>query len=98
MYCAMTRYQAEPKSLDEVAKIFKEEEVPLASKQPGFKGAYLLTKPSGIFMILNMWDTEEQANAWPQNPKNQEVAARIRSLLSGIRSTARDGYEVQVQA
>jgi heme-degrading monooxygenase HmoA len=95
----VVRYQADPENLDEVAKVFKEEAVPVASKQPGFKGAYLLTKPNGIFMILNMWDTEEQANAWPQNPKNQEVAARIRALLGRYsRGTARDGYDVQVQA
>jgi heme-degrading monooxygenase HmoA len=98
MYCLATRYQADPANLDEVTRIFKEEEVPLASSQPGYKGAYLLAKPSGIIMIMNMWDTEEQANAWPQNPKNQEIAARIRSLLSGLRSTARDGYDVRVQA
>ncbi len=98
MYCLAMRYQAEPKNLDEIARIIKDEVVPLVSRQPGFKGVYLLTKPSGIFMILNMWDTEEQANAWPQNPQNQEIAARIRALLSGIRSTARDGYDVRVQA
>ena len=99
MYCIATRYQAETKNLDEVVRIFKEEEVPVASRQPGFKGAYLLTKQSGIFMIMNMWDTEEQANAWPQNPKHQEVAAHIRALLGRYsRGTARDGYDVRVQA
>ncbi len=98
MYCIATRYQAVPENLDELVRIFKEEEVPVASRQPGFKGAYLMTKPSGIFMIMNIWDTEEQANAWPQTPQHQEVAAHLRPLLTGLRSTSRDGYDVQVRA
>ena len=93
MLCLVSRYQTSPQSLDEVARIFKEQAVPLVSRQTGFKGVYLMTKPNGEFMILNIWDTEEQANAWPQNPKHQQVVAQLKPLLSG--SPARDGYDVK---
>ena len=97
MYCLASRYQAAPEKLDEVVRLFKEEAAPLVSRQPGFKGVYLLTKPNGVFMVLNVWDTEEQANGWPQNPEHQKVAGALRPLLSGMGGGSRDGYDVQVQ-
>jgi heme-degrading monooxygenase HmoA len=92
MFCLASRYQTSPESLGEVARIFKEQAVPLVSRQTGFKGVYLMTKPDGDFMVLNIWDTEEQANAWPQNPEHQRVGAQLRPLLKG--APARDGYGI----
>jgi heme-degrading monooxygenase HmoA len=93
MFCLASRYQTSPQNLDQVAKIFKEQAVPLVSRQQGFKGVYLMAKSSGDFMVLNIWDTEEQANAWPQNPEHQKVTAQLKPLLSG--APTRDGYEVR---
>jgi heme-degrading monooxygenase HmoA len=83
-------------NLNQVAKIFQEQAVPLVSRQPGFKGVYLMTKSSGEFMVLNIWDTEAQANAWPQNPEHQKVVAQLRPLLAG--APAREGFEVRAHA
>jgi heme-degrading monooxygenase HmoA len=83
-------------NLNKVAKIFQEQAVPLVSRQPGFKGVYLMTKSSGEFMVLNIWDTEAQANAWPQNPEHQKVVAQLRPLLTG--TPAREGFEVRAHA
>jgi heme-degrading monooxygenase HmoA len=55
-----------------------------------------MAKESGDFMILNIWDTEEQATGWPQNPEHQKVVAQLRPLLSG--APARDVYEVRAHA
>jgi heme-degrading monooxygenase HmoA len=93
MFCLASRYQTSPQNLDQVTKIFQEQAVPLVSHQRGFKGVYLVTKPSGDFMVLNIWDTEEQANAWPQNPEHQKVTAQLRPMLSG--APVRDGYTVR---
>jgi heme-degrading monooxygenase HmoA len=93
MFCLASRYQTSQQNLDQVAKIFKEQAVPLVSRQGGFKGVYLMTKSSGDFMVLNIWDTEEQANAWPQHPEHQKVVAQLKPLLTG--SPARDGYDVR---
>jgi heme-degrading monooxygenase HmoA len=95
MFCLASRYQTSPESVREVGKIFKEQALPLVSRQPGFKGVYLLTKPTGDLMVLNIWDTEAQANAWPQNPEHQKIAAQLKPLFKGPPS--RDGYEVSVQ-
>jgi len=93
MFCLASRYQTSPQNLDQVTKIFQEQAVPLVSRQRGFKGVYLMTKANGDFMVLNIWDTEEQANAWPQNPEHQKVTAQLRPLLSSV--PVRDGYEVR---
>ena len=61
-----SRYQTKPESLDKVAQIFQKEAVPLVSRQAGSRGVYLMTKPTGESMILNIWETEQQANVWPQ--------------------------------
>ena len=96
MFCSASRYQTQPESVSEVVRIMREHALPLVSRQPGFRGVYLLTKPNGEFMILNIWDTEEQAIAWQQHPEHQPVRAQLKPLLSG--GPARDGYEVQAYA
>jgi len=95
MFCLASRYQTSTENLDQVAKIFQEQALPLVSSQAGFRGVYLMTKASGDFMVLNIWDTEEQANAWPQYPEHQKVVAQLKPLLTG--SPARDGYEVRAR-
>jgi len=92
MFCLASRYETSPQSLDEVARIFREQAIPLVSHQPGFKGVYLMTKPDGQFTVMNVWDTEAQANAWPQNPEHQKVVAQLKLLLSGV--PVRDAYEI----
>ena len=96
MYCMASRYQASPQSVDEIIRIFQEQAVPLVSRQPGFRGVYLMTKPEGQLLILNIWDTEEQAVSWPQNPKHIEVVSKLRSLFQG--APVRDGYTVSAHA
>jgi heme-degrading monooxygenase HmoA len=96
MFCLASRYQVSPENIGKVVKLFQEQAVPLVSKQRGFKGVYLMTKPSGEFMVLNIWDTEKQANDWPQNPEHMKVAGQLKPLLSG--APGRDGYEVSAHA
>ena len=96
MFCLASRYQTSPQNLDQIAKIFQEQAVPLVSRQTGFKGVYLMTKSSGEFMVLNIWDTEAQANTWPQNPEHQKVSSQLRPLLAG--APTREGFEVRAQA
>jgi len=59
-------------------KAYREQTIPPVSRQPGFRGVYLMTKPDGQFMVMNIWYTEAQANAWPQNPEHQKVVAQLR--------------------
>jgi len=90
VFCLGSRYQASPNNLHGVTQIFKEQAVPLVSRQTGFEEVYLMTRPSGELMVLDIRDTEDQANAWPQNSQHQQVAAQLKPLLSG--APVRDGY------
>lgn len=96
MFCLASSYQTSSGSLTQVVQIFKTQALPLVSRQPGFKGVYLMTKPNGEFMVLNIWDTEEQANAWPQNPEHQKIVEQLKPLLEG--APTRGGYEVSAHA
>jgi len=69
-----SKYQTSPDNLDKVAGIFKDKALPLVSHQLGFKGVYLLTEATGDFMVLNIWDTEQQATTWPQHPERRTGA------------------------
>ena len=93
MFCLASRYQTSPENLDQIARIFNEQAVPLVSKQPGFKGVYLMVQPNGAFMVLNIWENTEQAEAWPQNQEHQKIAAELKPLLSGAPS--REGFEIR---
>lgn len=96
MFCRVACYQTQPQSVNEIARVFREQVVPLTSRQPGFKGMYLLTKATGELMLLGIWDTEAQANVWSQNPEHLQLVAQIRPLMSG--APKRDSYEVQAHA
>ena len=92
MFCLASRYETQPQRIGEVVRIFQQQALPLVSRQPGFKGVCLLTKKTGEFMVLNIWETEAQATAWPVNPEHQKVAGQLKPLLAG--APQRDGYEV----
>jgi heme-degrading monooxygenase HmoA len=82
MFCLASRYHTHSEYLDEIAQIFKEQALPLVSCQKGFKGIYFMTKPTGEFIVLNIWDTEEQANAWPQSPEHLKIVSQLKPLLN----------------
>lgn len=80
MFCAVANDQALPENLDKLTKLFNEKSIPLQKKWPGFRGVYLVAKPSGEFMILGMWDSEEQANAWLASPEHIALGGQVDAL------------------
>ena len=76
MYCLVANYQTNDKNLNEVIKLFQNQAIPMVAKQPGFKGVYFLTKTTGELMLLNIWDTEQQATAWAQDSEQQKISDR----------------------
>ena len=96
MFCLTSRFQTSSEGLVEVARIFQGQVLPLASHQPGFKGVYLMAKPDGEFMVLDIFDTEEQINAWLESPEHEQIVGQLQPLLCGVLGS--DGYEVQALA
>lgn len=92
MFCLASQYQTSPDNLSQVTRIFNEQAIPLVSRQPGFRGVFLMAQPHGTFMVLNIWENKEQAEAWPQNPEHQQVVGQLKPLLS--KAAIREGYGV----
>ena len=96
MFCTISRFQAAPESLEEIARTFKVQYVPIASHQPGFKKNYLLTRPDGKFTIINIWDSKEQADEWFKNAEYQNIIFQLRPLLNSAESP--EGYKIAARS
>jgi heme-degrading monooxygenase HmoA len=96
MFCSVASLKASPQNLDKIVKHFQDHGIPMVSSQEGFKSVYLAAKPSGEFMIINIWDTEEHANAWRNNPEHHEMAKPLDALTIG--EPVFDAYELRAHA
>ena len=95
MFCLVSHSKTPSEGLGKVEQVFREQVIPLISSQPGFKGVCFMTRPSGEFVSLSIWDTEEQANSWPQNQEHQKLIIQLKDLLIG--APEREVFQVQAQ-
>lgn len=93
MFCKTNRNQVSAENLGKLTKFFKEQWAPLISRQEGFKGAYVTTKPNGEFMVMMLWENEAQINAWNDNPEHKQLSTQLTPMFTG--SAVVDIYEVQ---
>jgi heme-degrading monooxygenase HmoA len=82
VFCAVARSLVSPENVDKFARIFNEQSIPLQERMPGFRGTYVFTKPSGELMVLTIWDSEEQANAWLTSPEHMGLSEQIGPLTN----------------
>ena len=67
MFARVITAQTGPDGLDSVISLGREQ-LPGASKQPGFKGFYLLADAeTGKVVIISLWETREQMPAGVQD-------------------------------
>ena len=93
MFCKTTRSKVSPENIGQLAQWVKEKWGLLISSQEGFKGTYFITKPNGEFVIIMLWETEEQIQSWTDNPGHKELLPEFMSLKEG--PVEMDVYEVQ---
>ena len=96
MFCTVSRFQASPENLKKIYGIFKAQYIQAVSQQPGFKEVSFLTNPNGRFIIINNWETIEQASKWAKNPEYQNIIFQIKPMLESAISP--EGYEVEVHS
>ena len=88
--------QVQPGNKDEVVGIAQDFEVPILKQRKGFKSYLGLTDGStGTGLMISLWETEADERAWEIDSKYQELAARLRPLITGLHIVER--YEVSVQ-
>ena len=96
MFARITIVQMKEGKADEAINIYKDNVVPAAKSQKGYKGAYLLTdRDTRKGMSITIWDTEENAAANEQSGYYQEQVGRFKDIFGA--PPVREGYEVSVQ-
>jgi heme-degrading monooxygenase HmoA len=80
MYCKTTKSQVSKDSVGSLRKWIQEKWAPLISSQEGFRGYYLAAQPDGCFVIIMLWDTEEQVQAWTDNPGHQALVPEFMAM------------------
>jgi len=93
MFCLTTKNQVSPDNIEQLTRFIKEQWVPLASRQRGLKGTYFMTKPDGEFLMMSLWDSEEQIRAWLENSEHKQLGAQVKPLFTG--TPVQDVFEVQ---
>ena len=92
MYCLLSHCNISPGSQDEMARIFRDEIEPLLSNQPGVQGVCCLVKLDGEALVLSVWDSKEQADAWPEKNYHEKILARLASI--DAEALTSDRYEM----
>jgi heme-degrading monooxygenase HmoA len=79
----------------EMVRVYREEVVPAAREQEGFKGAMLLTDPqTGIGISITIWETEAEREAAVSGGFYDEKIEKFAALLTG--TPVRKHYDVSL--
>jgi heme-degrading monooxygenase HmoA len=84
-----------PSDTEEMVRIYRDSVMPAARRQPGFRGAVLLTDPeTGIGISVTMWETEADREAGETSGYYKEQIAKFADFL--VETPVRKHYEVSV--
>ncbi len=84
-----------PVDTKEMVRVYREEVVPAAREQPGFKGVLLLTDPqTGIGLSITLWATEADRAAGEETGFFDEKIEKFSSLLTD--TPVRRHYELNI--
>jgi heme-degrading monooxygenase HmoA len=79
----------------EMVRVYREEVVPAAREQEGFKGAMLLTDPqAGIGISVTLWETEAEREAAVDGGFYDVKIEKFAALLTG--TPVRKHYDVSL--
>ena len=94
MYARVTQLEIDPlrSSVDDALELFESTVVPMLVDQPGYAGAVALVTPEGKGLVSTFWDTEEQADASPENGFYSDVLSKFVTVFRA--PPGRERYEV----
>jgi len=85
-YARLTTLQADPSKLDEGARYFRQQALPLARQQQGFQGGrFLVDRQSGKVQIVTLWESESAAQG--SADAVTQSRAQLVSALGGTNPT-----------
>ena len=93
MFARMLRIQTHLDKMDEAAKLFGENVIPLIKDTKGYIGAkYLADRKTGNCVLLTFWETEEDLLETEHSRLFQEQLVKFRSFF--ITGPIREIFEV----
>jgi heme-degrading monooxygenase HmoA len=96
MIARVTTCQTTSDKLDEVVRSFKENVIPEAKLQKGYRSGYLLTdRKTGKVISIGFWDSEKNAIADEQSGQYQRRVDTGKNLFTA--PPVRELYEVSLQ-
>jgi heme-degrading monooxygenase HmoA len=96
MFARLVSAQVKGGKLDEVIRIWKEEDIPLMKSVKGYQGAYLFTNHKTSNAIsMTLWDTEEDAIADERSALHSKQLDMFKGLMTGEPVAHR--YEISAQ-
>lgn len=96
MHARMTTVHLHPDKIADATALYQNNIVPVISTQRGFRGAYLLTDPSGLGQSLTLWDAEADGQAYEASGAYREQVAKVAAFFAAPPSLAT--YDVAVKA
>lgn len=96
MHARITTVHLQPDKIAEATAIYQNGIVPVMKAQHGYKGAYLLTDPTGTGLSITLWDAEADGQAYEASGAYREQVAKVAALFTAPPSLAT--FDVAVQA
>jgi heme-degrading monooxygenase HmoA len=95
MHARVVDLRVRPGDTKEMVRIYRDSVMPAARRQPGFRGALLLTDPdTGIGISVTMWETEADREAGEASGYYKEQISKFADFLT--ETPVRKHYEVSV--
>jgi heme-degrading monooxygenase HmoA len=96
MYARSICGHVEEGMLGEAVRVYRDEVLPVARQQRGFKGAYLLVdEASGKYQSITLWDTENAMREGTESGYLRMQLAKISATFNGPATV--DYYTVEAQ-
>jgi len=96
MFTRLLRIQTKIERIDDAAKLFEDNVIPLCKNQKGYKGAYFLTdRKTGISIPMTLWESEKDMLATESSHFFQEQLVKFMGFFKA--PPIREAYEVIVQ-
>ncbi len=93
MFARILRSRLKLDKIDEAAKTFRENVIPLCREQEGFKGGYFMSDPkTGESVAITFWENREAMLANEQSHFFQQQVAKFIPFY--VKPPVREAYEV----
>ncbi len=94
MFARVSTMQGSPDQVDELARRFQEQAVPIVRQLSGFKGVYwLANRQTGTVLTVALWESEEAMRA-----SEAEIAPHRREAGQAMGATVQGTAEYEVIA